>query len=123
MTQGHSHGAGHGGYHHGGGGAGHWPPQGGYGPGPGYAAPPPSTPGSSVFALVLGLMSLFMCGCIAGIPAIIVGHIALGTHKAQPYLPGRGLAVAGLVMGYISLALTLLGILIYLLFFAGAMML
>ena len=64
-----------------------------------------------------------MCGCLAGIPAIISGHMALSRYRDQPYLPGRGMAMVGLVLGYISCVLTIVGIIVYLIFFAGSMML
>ena len=55
-------------------------------------------------SMVLGALSMFLLGPLAGIPAIIVGHIA----NARIRLSGRphhrqGMATAGLVMGYMSL--------------------
>src|SRR5260370_8082772 len=49
-----------------------------------------------------------LCG-IAGIPAIILGHLGLSKiKKSNGQLKGEGLALAGLIMGYFSLVLTLL---------------
>ena len=50
---------------------------------------------SLVFALALGPV-----GCI---PAIICGHLALRRISKEPTLQGRGLALAGLIIGYIVL--------------------
>ena len=58
-------------------------------------------------ALVLGIVS-FCLGFFAGIPAIICGHIAVSRIKrSQGTLKGQGMAVAGLVMGYFTIALGL----------------
>jgi hypothetical protein len=69
------------------------------------AAEPPAS-GLSVASLVCGILSLTLCAVIAGIPAVICGHMALGQIKRAPALfGGRGLAIAGLVTGYVSIAL------------------
>lgn len=41
------------------------------------------------------------------IPGIVCGHVAKGRMRRDPALGGRGLATAGLIVGYIGLALTL----------------
>ena len=89
------------------------------------AAAPPSSPpasvappapgavptdGKAIASMVLGLLSFLIC--FAGIPAIILGHISrsnIALSKGQ--LKGEGMALAGLIMGYASLALTFLAIL------------
>lgn len=61
------------------------------------------TDGKATASLVLGLLSL-VCGLLAGIPAIILGHISLSNiKKSGGRLKGEGIALAGLIMGYISL--------------------
>jgi hypothetical protein len=64
----------------------------------------PSTNGLAIAALVLGILWLYWVGSIL---AVIFGHIALSQidHSRQR---GRGLAIAGLVLGYVGLALFLL---------------
>lgn len=70
-------------------------------------AVPPSNPrsGLAITSLVLGLMSFIGCSIVTGIPAIISGHIALKRSRKSPQqFGGGGLAVGGLVLGYLSLA-------------------
>ncbi|MBE1591499.1 hypothetical protein H4W80_009757 [Nonomuraea angiospora] len=61
---------------------------------------------------MLGILSLVMCG-ILSIVAVIVGHSAINEIDREG-LEGRGLATAGLVLGYIALVLWGIGFLIYL---------
>jgi len=56
----------------------------------------------SIWSLVLGVLSIAGCSLFAGIPAVICGHVGLGRIKRDPSLDGRGIAVAGLITGYIS---------------------
>tara|TARA_B110000495_G_C22849124_1_gene495141 strand:- start:223 stop:549 length:327 start_codon:yes stop_codon:yes gene_type:complete len=66
----------------------------------------------AIVSLVAGILSLTMCGIFAAIPAIICGHI--GMKKAdRGEASGRGMAMAGMIMGYVSLVLTVLFIAIY----------
>ncbi len=71
--------------------------------------PQPPTDGQATASLILGILSVtVLCG-IAGIPAIILGHLGLSKiKKSNGQLKGEGLALAGLIMGYFSLVLTLL---------------
>jgi type II secretory pathway pseudopilin PulG len=56
-------------------------------------------------SLVLGIMSLFCLSVLAGIPAIILGHMSKANiRRSMGRLKGDGMATAGLVMGYISTA-------------------
>ena len=65
--------------------------------------------GMAIASLVLGILSMFCFGFLTGIPAIILGHIAHGrTRKAPDQYAGSGLAMAGFVMGYTSLLITLI---------------
>ena len=69
----------------------------------------PRTPGLAIASLVLGLLSLFCFSVVAGVPAIICGHLAHGRIKRSGgRLSGAGLAVAGFVLGYLSIAMTIL---------------
>lgn len=61
------------------------------------------------FAIASLLLSLTCCG---GVLAIVFGHVALSQIKSSGE-EGRGLAIAGLVLGYIGLALTIVYVIIY----------
>lgn len=100
-----------------------------------YSPPPPSyvpvqpayvqpviigqqTNGKATAALVLGLC-VFLVGFFTGIPAVILGHMALNEINASGGMQGgRGMAITGLVLGYLSIA----GLAcLCLLFFLGAL--
>ena len=66
----------------------------------------PPTSGLAIASLVMGVLSFVGCSIFTGIPAIIAGHIAHNRSRKSPQqFGGGGLAVAGFVMGYLSLAL------------------
>ncbi len=78
------------------------------------STPPPilssSNPSPSsalaIASLVLGLLSFVGCSIFTGIPAIITGHIAHSRARRSPQPSGGGgLAIAGFLMGYLSLAM------------------
>ncbi len=72
----------------------------------------------AIWSLVLSLVGLlgFCCGGpMLGIAAVVCGHLGLSKINANPHLQGRGLAVAGLVIGYFAVVSWLL----YLIFFGG----
>ena len=73
----------------------------------------------AIWSLVLSLLGLFCCGLISGVPGIICGHLALSKIEKRPELQGRGLAIAGLIIGYFATLFWLL----YLIFFGGLSML
>lgn len=77
----------------------------------GYAAPyapPAPTNGLAVTSMILGIAGLVLIWVVvpllASIAAVITGHIALGQCKRNPQLGGRGMAIAGLILGYIGVA-------------------
>lgn len=78
----------------------------------GYGGVPP-TNGMAIASMVCGLVSLpMMLGCwlgiVVGIPAVICGHVALSQMRRSVIQQGRGLAITGLITGYLSIGLTLL---------------
>jgi hypothetical protein len=78
-----------------------------YAPGP-YGAPP-SNNGFAIASLVAGCAQFMLCG-IGAILAIVFGHVARGQIKrSNGAQTGRGLATAGLVLGYVGLVVTVLG--------------
>lgn len=62
-----------------------------------------------VWALVLGLVSFFVCSIVTGIPAIIVGNKGRKAAAAGEANNG-GLALAGVILGWISVAFFVLTI-------------
>jgi hypothetical protein len=63
--------------------------------------------GMAVTSLVLGILSCVCFGLLAGIPAIILGHIAYCHARKHPdQYGGAGLAIAGFVTGYASVFMT-----------------
>lgn len=93
-------------------------------PPPGYQPPagqPPSydlppgmersrseTCGLAIASLICGIAGITCFSILAGIPAVVTGHLALGRIKrAAGALAGRGIAIAGLVLGYISIGATI----------------
>src|SRR5258708_19191941 len=66
---------------------------------------PPKTDGGAITSMVLGIASFVLCLSIfTGIPAIILGHISRSRiKKSMGRLQGDGLALTGLILGYISL--------------------
>jgi len=66
----------------------------------------PKNSGLAIWSLVLGILSLFCFSILAGIPAVICGHTALSRIKhSAGALRGSGLALGGLITGYLSIAL------------------
>lgn len=69
------------------------------------AAPARPSSGLAITSLVCGIAGVVLFWAIlpmlASIAAVITGHMALGQIRRTPGLGGRGMAIAGLVMGYI----------------------
>jgi hypothetical protein len=63
--------------------------------------------GMAIASLVLGILSVMCFGIVAGLPAIILGHIAYSRSRKHPdTYGGRELAIAGFVTGYVGVLLT-----------------
>ena len=84
-------------------------------PAAGGVGPYPTAPnnGNAIASLICGITSILMfftcfLGIVAGIPAVICGHLALKqiNESAVP-MAGRGMAIAGLITGYLTIAGTL----------------
>jgi type IV pilus assembly protein PilA len=61
--------------------------------------------GKATTSLIFGILSVTCFGFLAGIPAVILGHMAQSSiRRSGGRLAGQGRATAGLVMGYISVA-------------------
>ncbi len=79
--------------------------------------PPATTSGLAVASLVMGILSFTAFPILPGILAVIFGHSALSSIRSSDgRLTGDGLAMAGLILGYIWVGFLVLGI-IALIFF------
>jgi Domain of unknown function (DUF4190)/GYF domain 2 len=58
------------------------------------------TSGLAIGSLVCGVVGIF-CAIILGPAAVIMGHIARSQIKKDPTLKGSGMALAGLILGYV----------------------
>lgn len=72
------------------------------------------TSGLAIASLVCGIASLLSCVCCVLLPApiaaIVCGHLALkDIASTVPAKEGRGMAIAGLVMGYVGIVVAILG--------------
>jgi hypothetical protein len=68
--------------------------------------PQPPTSGVATTSMILGIIGIVTGCCSFGLlslAAIICGHVAMSQTKTGQF-GGRGMAVAGLVLGYIVLA-------------------
>ena len=65
----------------------------------------------AVASLVLGIVSIPLCFIfIPGLLAVIFGAVALGQIKSNPGQTGRGQAIAGLILGGISIGFIVLAV-------------
>jgi hypothetical protein len=75
-----------------------------------YPPPPPLARNSTmaIVSLISGIASWFLLPFIAAIVAIITGHMAKNEIKTSAgMITGNGMATAGLILGYVQLALGL----------------
>jgi len=90
-----------------------------------YPAPRPAS-GLAITSLICGIAGVVLFWAvvplIASIVAVITGHMALRQTKENPAIGGRGMAFAGLIMGYVMvgvLAITIVMTLISFVFFGA----
>ena len=79
-------------------------------------------PTQATAALILSILGIVMCGVCTAVPGLILANGALAITKQYPNHPDAGSANAAMIIGWIVIALTLLGILIWVFFIvlAGA---
>ncbi|MCI1020498.1 DUF4190 domain-containing protein [Microbacterium sp. C5A9] len=72
------------------------------------------TSGLALTSLICGIAGVVLfwlfLPMLASIVAVITGHMALRQIKADPSLGGRGMAIAGVIMGYVMVAFLVLSI-------------
>lgn len=75
----------------------------------------PQTSGTATASMVCGIIGLIGCCCcpmlLASLAAIVTGHLAMNELNNRPGLQGRGMAIAGLVMGYLAVLMQLASLL------------
>ena len=80
---------------------------------------PEKASGMAIAALVLGILGLCCCSIFAGIPALVVGWMENGKiNRGESSSKGKGFAVAGIILGIISLLLGCLQV-IWIIFWGG----
>jgi hypothetical protein len=83
----------------------------------GYTPSPPKND-LAVWSLITGVLSYVMCPLLLGVAAIITG--TMGRRAADEGLANnRGMATAGLILGWVNVALSVLGIVLFI-FLLGA---
>lgn len=98
-----------------------YPPAGGYPPPMGGFPPPPMasrTNPMAIASLVCSIAGLFTCA-VSSIVGLILGFVAMNQIK-QSGEEGRGMALAGVIIGGAVLALTVIGVIVYFVFIAVA---
>jgi uncharacterized membrane protein len=66
------------------------------------------TNGLAIASLVLGIVWIYWIGSIL---AIVFGHVALSQiKKSNGTQSGRGMAIAGLVLGYLAIVLSIIAL-------------
>lgn len=73
----------------------------------------------AVVSLVCGILAWTLLPVFGGIAAVITGHMARGELRRRTDLEGDTLAVIGLILGYTSLAVIVLSVLVIFLFLGG----
>jgi len=83
------------------------------------ATPPPVSPSIpepapriapiAIVSLVLAILSFFCGAFLTAIPAIVCGHVAWSAiKKSGGALHGKGIAIAGLILGYVAIPIAVL---------------
>lgn len=78
----------------------------------------------AVVSLIFGIVTWIALPVIGAIVAVICGHMARAEIRRAPdnSIDGDGLAVAGLVLGYVQLAFAVVGLTLFLLVVFGLTM-
>ncbi len=80
---------------------------------------PRPTSGLAVASLVGGILGWTMLPVLGSLVGVVCGHMARAEIRRDPRLDGDGLAIAGLVLGWTSIALSVLVLVAVILFFGG----
>lgn len=75
---------------------------------------PIRTSGTAIASLIFGIVAWVFLPFIGALVAVVCGHVARGEiRRMQPgTIEGDGMAIAGLILGYVQLAVCLLCVLL-----------
>jgi hypothetical protein len=83
-------------------------------------APIRQTSSLAVISLVFGILGWTLLPFLGSLVAVVCGHMARSEiRQSQGALEGDGMAVGGLVLGYLVIALSVLAVAAIFLFFGG----
>ena len=78
----------------------------------------------AIVSLVSAILGFTLMPVIGGIVALVTGYMARGeTRSIPPKASGDGMATAGIVMGWVQVALTVIGLCCFLAWFVFVVML
>ena len=81
---------------------------------------PRQTSTLAILALVAGILGWTLLPLLGSLGGIIFGHMARGEiRRSNGQLDGDGLAITGLVLGWINVVLAVLLVLVIFMFFGG----
>ena len=79
-----------------------------------------TTSSMAIISLVTGILGWTLLPFLGSIVAVVTGHMARGEIRRAPErLEGDGLAIAGLILGYASIAMAVFAVIAIFLFFGG----
>lgn len=67
----------------------------------------PITDTYAITGFILSLVGMMCCGLLS-IAGVVLGHMSLKRIQEDPYLGGKGFAIAALVLGYLSITFNVL---------------
>jgi len=82
---------------------------------------PPSRPTNTyaIISLVCGILGWTLFPLLGSLLAIVFGHMARTGISRDPHQDGDGMALAGLILGYASVLVSVLAFIFIVLFFGG----
>jgi hypothetical protein len=77
-------------------------------------AQPPLTSNMALASLIMGILGWLLLPIVGSIVAVVLGHAALGEiDRSEGQIGGRGVAQAGLILGYVALGVAVLSIVLF----------
>lgn len=81
---------------------------------------PSTTSTYAILSLAFGIIAWLMAPLLGAIVAVVCGHLARAEIRRSPQpLEGDGMALAGLILGYLQIALAVVLAVVVALFFGG----